>query len=56
MTTAQSEKIYRRNVAWGRGIRRIVDICRDAGNPAPTWRLDTGGDGLWVESPFSGTY
>ncbi len=42
--------------AWGRGIRRIVDICREAGNPAPTWRLNTGGDGLWVRFPFSGTY
>ena len=42
--------------AWGRGIRRIVDICREAGNPAPTWRLDAGGDGLWVRFPFSDTY
>ena len=42
--------------AWGRGIRRIVDICREAGNPTPTWRLDAGGDGLWVRFPFSDTY
>ena len=42
--------------AWGRGIRRIVDICRKAGNPLPTWRLDAGGDGLWVRFPFSETY
>ena len=42
--------------AWGRGIRRIVDICREAGNPTPTWRLDAGGDGLWVRFPFSETY
>lgn len=42
--------------AWGRGIRRIVDICREAGKPAPTWRLDAGGDGLWVRFPFSETY
>ena len=31
--------------AWGRGIRRVVDICREAGNPTPTWRLEAGGDG-----------
>ena len=42
--------------AWGGGIRRIVDICREAGNPAPTWRLDAGGDGLWVRFPFSDAY
>ena len=42
--------------AWGRGIRRIVDICCEAGNPAPTWRLDAGGDGLWVRFPFSDAY
>ncbi len=42
--------------AWGRGIRRILDIGREAGNPAPTWRLDAGGDGLWVRFPFSETY
>ena len=42
--------------ASGRGIRRIVDICNEAGNPAPTWRADAGGDGLWVRFPFSETY
>ena len=42
--------------AWGRGIRRIVDICREAGNPTPTWRLEAGGDGLWVRFPFSEAY
>ena len=42
--------------AWGRGIRRIVNICREAGNPAPTWRLDAGADGLWVEFPFAESY
>ena len=42
--------------ASGRGIQRVVDICREAGNPAPTWRLDPGGDGLWVLFPFSDTY
>ena len=42
--------------AWGRGIRRIVDICDEAGNPVPTWRLDAGGDGLWVRFPFSESY
>ncbi len=42
--------------AWGRGIRRIVDLCREAGNPTPTWRLDAGGNGLWVRFPFSDAY
>ena len=42
--------------ARGRGIRRIVDICHEARNPTPTWRLDAGGDGLWVRFPFSETY
>ena len=42
--------------AWGRGVRRILDICREAGNPPPIWRLEAGGDGLWVRFPFSDTY
>ena len=42
--------------AWGRGIRRIVNTCREAGNPAPRWRVDAGGDGLWIRFPFSNTY
>ena len=42
--------------AWGRGIRRMVDICHDVGNPTPTWRLETGGSGLWVRFPFSEAY
>ena len=41
---------------WGRGIRRIVDHCIEAGNPTPTWRLEAGGDGLWVRFPFSAAY
>ncbi|MDE0104318.1 MAG: winged helix-turn-helix transcriptional regulator [Bryobacterales bacterium] len=42
--------------AWGRGIRRIVDIGRAADTPVPTWRLESGGAGLWVRFPFSKTY
>ncbi len=42
--------------AWGRGIRRVMDICREAVNPVPTWRLEPGGDGLWVQFLFSDTY
>jgi len=42
--------------AWGRGIRRIVDVCREADNPTPTWRLESGGNGLWVRFPFSEAY
>ncbi len=42
--------------AWGRGIRRIVDICREAESPVPTWRVESGGAGIWVRFPFSRTY
>ena len=42
--------------AWGRGIRRIVDLCDEAGNPTPTWQLEAGGNGLWVRFPFSAAY
>ena len=42
--------------AWGRGIRRIVDLCHDAGNPTPTWTLEARGGGLWVRFPFSEGY
>ena len=42
--------------AWGRGIRRIVDLCHDAGNPTPTWSLEARGGGLWVRFPFSAAY
>ena len=42
--------------AWGHGIRRIVDICRQAGSPVPTWRLESGGAGLCVRFQFSKTY
>ena len=42
--------------AWGRGIRRIVDVCRDADNPTPTWTLEAGGNGLWVRFTFSDAY
>ena len=42
--------------AWGRGIRRIHEECRKAGNPAPVWKLDPGGTGLRLRFPFSGAY
>ena len=42
--------------AWGRGIRRIVEMCREAGNPAPEWKLESSGDGLWLRFPFSASY
>ena len=42
--------------AWGRGIRRIVDLCPEAGNPTPTCRLEAGGNGLWGRFPFSAAY
>ncbi len=37
--------------AWGRGIERILDACREAGTPEPSFRYDHGG--LWVEFKFS---
>ena len=42
--------------AWGLGIRRIVDLCGEAGIPAPRWRLDPGGEGLRVCFRFSAAY
>ena len=38
--------------AWGRGIRRIVDLCHKAGNPTPTWTLEARGNGLGAVSVF----
>ena len=40
--------------AWGRGIERIFDACKDAGTPEPQWRW-TNND-LWMEFPFSAEY
>ena len=31
-------------------------MCREVGNPTPTWRLEAGGSGLWVRFPFSAAY
>ena len=42
--------------AWGRGIRQIVKMCKEAGNPAPEWKLQASGDGLWLRFPFSAAY
>ena len=42
--------------AWGRGIRRIVDMCEEAGNPTPRWELQKTGEGLWTMFPFSAAY
>jgi len=40
--------------AWGRGIKRIMDACREAGTPEPRINVDAGE--LWVEFPFSENY
>ena len=40
--------------AWGRGIERIFDACREARAPAPEIRFEVGG--LWTEFPFSQEY
>ena len=42
--------------AWGLGIRRMMDTCRELGNPMPRWRPETGCDGLRVTFPFSEAY
>ena len=41
--------------AWGRGIRRIGELCQEAGNPGPTWTREPGGV-LCLRFPFSESY
>lgn len=41
--------------AWGRGIRRIGEFCREAGNPGPIWTAEPGGV-LCLRFPFSEAY
>ena len=36
--------------AWGRGIERIIEACREASTPAPDFRYEQ--TGLWVEFTF----
>jgi len=40
--------------AWGRGIQRVLDACREAGTPEPRIRVEPGD--VWVEFPFSASY
>jgi ATP-dependent DNA helicase RecG len=40
--------------AWGRGIQRIFDACREAGTPEPRIQVEPGE--LWFEFSFSPTY
>lgn len=40
--------------AWGRGIQRIFQACRDAGTPPP--QLQLSGHDLWLEFAFSTDY
>jgi len=42
--------------AWGLGIRRMMDTCRELGNPMPRWRPEAGCDDLRVTFPFSEAY
>lgn len=37
--------------AWGRGIERITEACRQENHPAPQWQVEPGG--LWVTFPFT---
>ena len=36
--------------AWGQGIERILDACREAGTPVPEVKHES--TGLWVEFPY----
>ena len=40
--------------AWGRGIQRIFQSCREAGTPRPQLRLS--GNDLWLEFPYEKDY
>jgi ATP-dependent DNA helicase RecG len=40
--------------AWGRGVQRIVDACKNAGTPKPKISYDP--SDLWMEFPFSPKY
>lgn len=40
--------------AWGRGIERILDACRDAGTPAPVIQYEH--RDFWFEFPFGRAY
>ena len=40
--------------SWGRGIARVLRVCRRAGTPEPEIRLEPGG--LWFEFRFSDDY
>ena len=37
--------------AWGRGIERIIEACKQDDYPLPQWQLEPGG--LWVTFPFA---
>ncbi len=40
--------------AWGRGIWRILQACKEAGAPKPRLRYET--NDLWLEFPFAPEY
>ncbi len=40
--------------AWGRGVQRIMEACREAGAPAPL--IESQGGDIWIEFPFSARY
>ncbi len=40
--------------AWGRGIQRVFEACREAGAPEP--RIEFDGQDVWFEFPFSKDY
>jgi len=40
--------------AWGRGMQRVIEACRQAGTPEPRIRVEA--RGFWFEFPFSAEY
>ena len=40
--------------AWGRGVQRMVDACKNAGTPKPRFTYDP--SDLWIEFPFPPEY
>lgn len=40
--------------AWGRGVHRIFQACRDASTPEPQLRYET--NELWLDFPFAQSY
>ena len=51
---ARTAKRARQIEAWGRGIWRIFQACKEAGTPKPVLQYEP--NDLWLEFPFSKEY